>query len=79
MKALARLRVSTANAATARTDQGARTVPMPHHGIMVSRYGRRAAHIPVVVGPAVAESLRRRGARGAALDGVVFLPGERIE
>ncbi|MBO9621261.1 MAG: hypothetical protein J7500_00980 [Sphingomonas sp.] len=78
MKAQARLRASAAPTATARADRGARAVPLPHRGIIVSRYGGRAAHIPVVVGPAVAESLRRRGAKGASLDGVVFLPNEQV-
>ncbi len=79
MKAQARLRMSASSPVLARTtDRSARTVPMPHQGLMVGRYGKRAAHVPVVIGPAVAESLRRRGAAGASLDGVIFLPNERV-
>lgn len=78
MKAHARLRATAATPATARAERGARAVPLPHHGILVGRFGQRAAHLPVVVGPAVAESLRRRGAKGASLDGVIFLPNERV-
>ncbi|WP_168847003.1 DUF4157 domain-containing protein, partial [Sphingomonas sp. S2M10] len=78
MKAHARLRATAATPATARAERGARAVPLPHHGILVGRFGQRAAHLPVVVGPAVAESLRRRGAKGASLDGVIFLPNEQV-
>jgi hypothetical protein len=52
----------------------ARAAPMPHKALMVSRFGQRAAHVPVVIGSAVAEALRRRQSDAAALDGVIFLP-----
>src|SRR3954464_3362981 len=78
MKAQARLKVSASPAALHATRAHAQPAPLPHKALMVARYGRRAAHVPVVTGPAIAESLRRRGARAASLDGVVLLPNDRI-
>lgn len=79
MSARARLRVSAASPPSLRAaDRKARSVPLPHKALLVSRFGARAAHVPVVVGPAVAEALRRRGACAASLDSVVFLPHERV-
>ena len=79
MKAQARLRASTAHAAALQGgERAAKTTPLPHKALIVARFGARAAHVPVVIGPAVAESLRRRGAGAASLDGIVFLPHERV-
>ncbi|MFM5893545.1 MAG: DUF4157 domain-containing protein [Novosphingobium sp.] len=79
MKAQARLKVSAASPAGLRAaNAAARPATIPHRGLMISRFGAKAAHVPVVVGPAVAESLRRRGARAASYDGVVFLPHEAV-
>jgi hypothetical protein len=75
MKARARLQASTADMATRRA---IRRVDMPHRALMIARFGSKAAHVPVFVGPAVAQSLRRRQAQGAAVDGVIFLPHERV-
>jgi Domain of unknown function (DUF4157) len=79
MKAQARLRVSAASPAGLRAaDAAARPATIPHRGLMISRFGAKAAHVPVVIGPAVAESLRRKGARAASYDGVVLLPHEAV-
>ena len=69
MKARARLAASTAAPRVQ-----ARHAPMPHQALMITRYGKRAAHVPVIIGPAVAASLQRRQSDAAALDGVIFLP-----
>lgn len=45
---------------------------------MVARFGSRAAHVPVLTGPAVARQLGHQGAAAASLDGVVLLPHERV-
>lgn len=79
MKAQARLRNTASGPAMIRAaDRSARHVPMPHRALMIGRYGKNAAHVPVVIGPAVAASLRRRGAMAASFDGVIFLPHERV-
>lgn len=67
----ARLRVAGKAAAPGRR---ARPIELPHKALMVSRFGQRAAHVPVIAGAAVAEALRRRQSDAAALDGVIFLP-----
>jgi hypothetical protein len=73
MKMRARLRAGTADVA----GRGAiRRAETPHRALMIAKFGRRAAHVPVFVGPAVAQSLSRKQAQGAAIDGAVFLPGE---
>jgi hypothetical protein len=75
MKARARLQASTADVATRRA---VRRTEMPHRALMIARFGGKAAHVPVFIGPAVAQSLQRRQAQGAAVDGVIFLPTERV-
>jgi phage-related protein len=67
----ARLRLGT----SITTSRGAvRAAPLPHKSTMMSRFGQRAAHVPVFTGPAVADVLKRRQSDAAALDGVIFLP-----
>jgi hypothetical protein len=56
----------------------ARAASLPHKTLMVSRYGQRAAHVPVIIGPAVEASLKRRHCDAAALDGVIFLPNRDV-
>ncbi len=73
MKMRARLRAGTADVASGGAIRRAET---PHRALMVARFGRRAAHVPVFVGPAVAQQLGRKQAQGAAIDGAVFLPNE---
>ncbi|WP_086606612.1 eCIS core domain-containing protein [Erythrobacter donghaensis] len=75
MKLRARLRSGTADVAATRA---VRRAEVPHRALMIARFGRRAAHVPVFIGPAVAQSLRRKQAQGAAIDGVIFLPHERV-
>ncbi|QDH33213.1 DUF4157 domain-containing protein [Porphyrobacter sp. YT40] len=75
MKLRARLRSGTADVAATRA---VRRAEVPHRALMIARFGRRAAHVPVFIGPAVAASLRRKQAQGAAIDGVIFLPHERV-
>lgn len=75
MKMRARLRAGTADVAATRA---VRRAEVPHRALMIARFGRRAAHVPVFIGPAVAQSLRRKQAQGAAIDGVIFLPHERV-
>lgn len=73
MKMRARLRAGTADVASGGAIRRAET---PHRALMIARFGRRAAHVPVFVGPAVAQQLGRKQAQGAAIDGAVFLPNE---
>ena len=75
MKLRARLRSGTADVSSTRA---VRRAEVPHRALMIARFGRRAAHVPVFIGPAVAQSLRRKQAQGAAIDGVIFLPHERV-
>lgn len=73
MKMRARLKAGTADIA----GRGAiRRAETPHRALMIAKFGRRAAHVPVFVGPAVARSLAHKQAQGAAIDGAVFLPHE---
>jgi hypothetical protein len=75
MKLRARLKAGTADIAARRA---VRRAELPHRDLMISKFGRRAAHVPVFVGPAVAQSLSRRQAQGAAVDGVIFLPHDQV-
>jgi hypothetical protein len=45
---------------------------------MVSRFGQKAAHVPVFTGTAVSEALRLRQSDAAALDGIIFLPDRDV-
>ncbi|HKX90967.1 MAG TPA: DUF4157 domain-containing protein [Sphingomicrobium sp.] len=77
MKAQVALR-STASRQRSGPTQGARPVTLPHRALMVARFGSKAAHVPAVTGPAVAEALRRKGAEAATFEGVVLVPDERV-
>jgi Domain of unknown function (DUF4157) len=56
----------------------ARPAQLPHKALMVSRFGQKAAHVPVFTGTAVSEALRLRQSDAAALDGIIFLPDRDV-